>query len=129
MTRRWQPTPSTWDLLHCRIGQYLYQERRRWTSLARSATPARDRLRPPVTGTRSQGSGHFREEVIRYVNPAADIVLVHDGFVDGSGWTASGTGPAGRLRGWVRLDGFGDGSGWPAVCDLLTRDGHHVAGV
>ena len=34
-------------------------------------------------------------------NPAADIVLVHGGFVDGSGWRA--------------------------VCDLLTRDGYHVA--
>lgn len=34
-------------------------------------------------------------------NPAADIFLVHGGFVDGSGWRA--------------------------VCDLLTRDGYHLA--
>src|SRR5712691_8531839 len=34
-------------------------------------------------------------------NPAANIVLVHAGFVDGSGWRA--------------------------VYDLLTQDGYHVA--
>ena len=51
---------------------------------------------PPISALRA-------EEVIRNANPAADIVLVHGGFADGSGWRA--------------------------LCDLLARDGYHVAGV
>src|SRR6266699_2523727 len=42
-----------------------------------------------------------RERIIMNANPAANIVLVHAGFVDGSGWRA--------------------------VYDLLTQDGYHVA--
>ena len=42
-----------------------------------------------------------KEGIIVSSSPAASIVLVHGGFVDGSGWRA--------------------------VYDLLTRDGHHVA--
>jgi pimeloyl-ACP methyl ester carboxylesterase len=52
------------------------------------------RGRLPLTSARE------KEEVIMNANPAANIVLVHGGFVDGSGWRP--------------------------VYDLLTRDGYHV---
>jgi pimeloyl-ACP methyl ester carboxylesterase len=43
----------------------------------------------------------MKGRIIINANPAANIVLVHGGFVDGSGWRP--------------------------VYDLLTRDGYHVA--
>ena len=46
-------------------------------------------------------SAREREEDIMNADPAATIVLVHGGFVDGSGWRP--------------------------LYDLLTQDGHHVA--
>jgi hypothetical protein len=48
-------------------------------------------------------SAREEEEVIMNANPAANIVLVHGGFVDGSGWRP--------------------------LYDLLTQDGYHVAQV
>jgi hypothetical protein len=46
-------------------------------------------------------SAREKEEVIMNTNPAATIVLVDGGFVDGSGWRP--------------------------LYDLLTDDGYHVA--
>jgi pimeloyl-ACP methyl ester carboxylesterase len=46
-------------------------------------------------------SAREKEEIIMNANPAATIVLVHGGFVDGSGWRP--------------------------LYDLLTQDGYHVA--
>jgi pimeloyl-ACP methyl ester carboxylesterase len=45
-------------------------------------------------------SAREKEEIIMNANPAATIVLVHGGFVDGSGWRP--------------------------LYDLLTQDGYHV---
>ena len=57
-----------------------------------------------VIGRSSHCTAHpeiMKRRIIMNANPAANIVLVHGGFVDGSGWRP--------------------------VYDLLTQDGYHVA--